>query len=265
MGPVQLVVQGDDFGMCHAVNTGTVRAFEDGILTQASTMVPCPWFDEAAALALEHRIPLGIHQTLTCEWDHLRWRPITAGRSLVGEDATFHRTVAAARDTVERDEAIAELEAQTARFTAAGLDLTYYDVHMGVVAPEAYEVVAERHRVPFLYPGIPASLTFASIRMLSERSAAEKKDWMLHYLERRAQEPGVHLLVSHCAVGGEEIAAITRPDSPVFAWAEEYRVSDLAVLTDPDVRAAVDSLGIRLTTVRDAFAGTPASAAGSAG
>ncbi|HEX2850841.1 MAG TPA: ChbG/HpnK family deacetylase [Acidimicrobiales bacterium] len=254
MRPVRLVVQGDDFGMCHAVNVGTVAAFVDGILTQASTMVPCPWFDEAAALAREHRLPLGIHQTLTCEWDHLRWRPLTAGPSLVGPDGTFHRTVADARDAIDRDDAIIEIEAQTERFLAAGLDLTYYDVHMGVIAPEAYEVVAERRRVPFLYPGIPASLTFGSIRMLSERPAAVKKEWMLRYLERRAAEPGLHLLVAHCAVAGDEIGSITRADSAVFPWAEEYRVSDLAVLTDPEVRAAVDDLGIELTTVRDAFA-----------
>jgi predicted glycoside hydrolase/deacetylase ChbG (UPF0249 family) len=68
---IQLAVQGDDFEMCHTVNTGTVQAFREGILTQASTMVPCPWFWEAADPAKRHRIPLGIHSTLTCEWDGL--------------------------------------------------------------------------------------------------------------------------------------------------------------------------------------------------
>ena len=52
---IELVVQGDDFGMCHAVNTGVAEAFTNGILSQASTMVACPWFDEAAALAAAHR------------------------------------------------------------------------------------------------------------------------------------------------------------------------------------------------------------------
>jgi predicted glycoside hydrolase/deacetylase ChbG (UPF0249 family) len=71
-GDVRLIVQGDDFGMCHAVNVGTMQAFQEGILTQASTMAACPWFTEAAALARESGIPLGVHQTLTCEWDFLR-------------------------------------------------------------------------------------------------------------------------------------------------------------------------------------------------
>jgi predicted glycoside hydrolase/deacetylase ChbG (UPF0249 family) len=248
---VQLVVQGDDFGMCHAVNTGTVRAFTDGVLTQASTMVPCPWFFEAAALAVDHRLPVGIHATLTCEWDHLRWSPITAGPSLVGDDGTFHRTVAGAQGA-DPAEATAELEAQTDRFHAAGLTLTYYDVHMGLSQPPAYAAVSSRHGVAFLYPGVPASLTFASIKMLSERPAETKKAWLLGYLERLADRPGVHLLVSHCADDDVELAAITRPDSPVFAWARDYRVSDLAVLTDPEVRGAVEAAGIELVTVATA-------------
>ena len=53
---IDLVVQSDDFGMCHAVNVGIVRAFTEGILTQVSTMVPCPWFDEAAELARHHAV-----------------------------------------------------------------------------------------------------------------------------------------------------------------------------------------------------------------
>ena len=108
-GGVKLVVQSDDFGMCHAVNTGTVAAFLDGIVTQTTMMAPCPWFDEAAALAHEHDIPVGVHLTLTCEWDHLRWRPMTSGGSLVGDDGTFLRTVEDAQAALDRDEAVAEL------------------------------------------------------------------------------------------------------------------------------------------------------------
>lgn len=249
---VQLVVQGDDFGMCHAVNTGTVRAFREGVVTQASTMVPCPWFPEAAALALEHGLPLGIHSTLTCEWDGLRWSPLTAGASLRGDDGvTCHRTVAGAT-SADPDEATDELVAQAERFLAAGLALTYFDVHMGLSQLPAYDAVSTRYGVPFLYSGVPASLSFASIKMLSERPADAKKDWVLGYLERIAERPGVHLLVSHCASDDPELAALVRPGSPVFAWAREYRVSDLAVLTDPDVAAAVEAHGIELVSVAHA-------------
>jgi hypothetical protein len=215
-------------------------------------MVPCPWFTEAASLARTHGLPLGIHQTLTCEWDHLRWRPLTDGPTLVGPDGTFRRTVVDARDNIDPDEAARELEAQADRFLAEGLEIGYFDVHMGFISAPGYAHTSKRYGRPFLYPGLDTSLTFTSIKGLSEREAADKKPWMLAWLERLT--PGIHLLVCHAATPGAEIASITGPDSIPFRWAEEYRKSDLETLTDPDVIATVDKLGIELVTAAAAFA-----------
>jgi len=247
---VQLVVQGDDFGMCHAVNAGVVTALTDGILTQASAMAPCPWVDEALRLAAVHDIPLGLHQTLTCDWENFRWRPLTRGRSLVGPDGYFRDTVAEAAAAINAADAEAELLAQAARISGSGLSLGYLDVHMGLVCEAAYERVSQELGAPFLYPGLPTSLRFTSIRSLSQRKASEKLPWLLAWLEGLA--PGVHLLVTHPGVGGAELASLTSASSPVYAWAEEYRVSDLAVLTDGAVRRAVKEHGIRLTSVASA-------------
>jgi predicted glycoside hydrolase/deacetylase ChbG (UPF0249 family) len=243
-GGIQLVVQSDDFGMCHAANAGAVQAFTEGIVTQASAMVPAPWFSEAAALALEYRIPLGIHCTLTCEWDGLRWPPLTRGASLVGSDGTFHRSAEAARATATEDEIAAEIAAQTEHFVDAGLDLVYYDAHMGVPSADVFARFSDRFAAPFLW-----SIHFASVDMLSVHGVDEatKREWLIDYLG--GLTPGLHLLVSHCAVDEPELAALARPDSPVLPWAREYRVSDLAVLTDPDVRQAVDRRGIALVDI----------------
>jgi predicted glycoside hydrolase/deacetylase ChbG (UPF0249 family) len=249
-GSVELVVQSDDFGMCHAVNRGVERAFTEGILTQVSTMVPCPWFDEAAELARTHGIPAGMHSTLTCEWDYLRWGPLTGATSLAGADRTFHRTVLDARASATVEDATAELIAQAERFLATGLELTHIDCHMGAVSIPAYEAVCARFGQRFIYPGINPSYRFTSIAGLSDRDAAGKKSWLLERLEGLA--PGVHLLVTHCAEPGEEMSSITAPSSEPWRWAEEYRASDLATLTDPEVRRRIDDLGIQLRSVADA-------------
>jgi chitin disaccharide deacetylase len=248
---IQLIVQSDDFGMCHAANSGAVTAFTQGIVTQASAMVPAPWFSEAAALALEYRIPLGIHCTLTCEWDGLRWPPLTRGASLVGADGTFHRTAEAAH-AADEDEIAAEIVAQTERFLDAGLDLVYYDAHMGVPSPDVFARFSERFAAPFLW-----SIRFASIDMLSVHGLDEetKREWLIEYLG--GLTPGLHLLVSHCAVDEPELRALARPDSPVLPWAREYRVSDLAVLTDRGVRQQVGRRGIQLVNIATASFVTP--------
>ncbi|MFF0342270.1 carbohydrate deacetylase [Kribbella sp. NPDC004875] len=251
MAEVRLVVQGDDFGMCHAVNVGTVEAFRHGIVTQASTMAACPWFTEAAALAREFGIPLGVHQTLTCEWDFLRWRPLTDGVSLVGEDGTFRRTVAEAEAAITLDDAVRELTAQVGKFAAEGVEVEYLDLHMGSSVPAAYEVVSEQLGKPFIY-GPVESRRFASIETLSDRDTAQKKPWVLEYLDKLT--PGVHLLVTHCAAAHPELGAIHRPGSDTYRWAEEYRLSDQAIVIDPEIRQAIEDRGIELTTVGTAFA-----------
>ena len=252
-----LIVQGDDFGMCGAVNEGIAIAFSDGILTQASTMVPCPQFDSAMALAAASTMPVGMHSTLTCEWDNLRWGPLTRGASLVGNDGTFHRTVEGARSSLDPDEASAELVAQAERMFESGNDISYFDAHMGLSCIAAYESVCARYSRPFLYPGLDSSLSFASVRMLSERPAESKKAYLLRVLEKVAasssDDGGVHLLVTHPGVDGEELASITSPSSPVYPWARDYRVSDLEVLCDPEVIERVEELEISLSDVEHAF------------
>lgn len=250
-GRVRLVVRGDDFGMCHAVNEGIERAFTDGIVTTSSAMAPCPWFDEAARIAADVGIPLGAHQTLTCEWDYYRWRPLTSGPSLVGPDGTFPRSIELAQRDAQHDDVVTELLAQVERFRSAALGLDYLDVHMGAVVPSAYADVAERAGVPFLYSS-PVLGRLTSITELSPRDADGKKDWLLGYL--RGLRPGAHMLVCHPAVASPELQALTGPDSVPYRWAAEYRLSDLEVVTDPDVCALIDELGISLCSLPAAVA-----------
>lgn len=248
--PVRLVVRGDDFGMCHAVNAGIQLAFAEGIVTTSSTMAPCPWFGEAIKIAKEAGIPLGAHQTLTCEWDYFRWRPLTDGRSLTGPDGTFRPSVELARQHVRHDEVVSELVAQVDRFRSAGVGLDYLDHHMGPTLPAAYDEVSERTGVPFLYSRQNRG-RFASVSELSPRDGAGKKEWLLSYLSQLG--PGAHLLVSHPAVAASELDSLTGPDSVPYRWAAEYRLSDLAVLTDHDVRARVRDLGIALCSLPEAL------------
>jgi predicted glycoside hydrolase/deacetylase ChbG (UPF0249 family) len=244
---IKLIVQGDDFGMCHAVNVGTVQAFREGILTQASTMAACPWFTEAAALARASGIPLGVHQTLTCEWDNLRWRPLTDGPSLVSDDGTFYRTVAEARAALTHDDAVRELTAQAGKFAAEGLTVDYLDVHMGHSArPESYAEVANAVGKPFIYSA-EDSRRFASIETLSNRDAEVKKAWVLDHIA--SLTPGVHLLVTHCAAAEPELAALHNPGNETYRWAEEYRLSDQEIVLDPEIREAIEARDIELTTV----------------
>jgi chitin disaccharide deacetylase len=251
---IRLVVRGDDFGMCHAINEGIKRAFTEGIVTTSSAMAPCPWFGEAAKITKDIGIPIGAHQTLTCEWDYFRWRPLTDGPSLSGDDGTFPVSVELATEQVRHGDAVRELLAQVDRFRSAGLSLDYLDHHMGASVPAAYAEVSELTGVPFLYADeVRAGL--ASISELSPRDAAGKKAWMLSYL--RALTPGAHLLICHPGVESSELVCLTGPESVPYRWAAEYRLSDLAVLTDPEVSELIGKLGITLCSLRQLLSESP--------
>ena len=252
-GDIRLVVRGDDFGMCHAVNEGIRRAFTEGIVTTTSAMAPCPWFGGAAEIAKETEIPVGAHLTLTCEWDYLRWRPLTCGASLSGADGTFLPTVELAQQHYEHGDAVRELLAQVERFGVAGIGLDYLDHHMGPAFPAAYAEVSELTGVRYLYADAVRS-GLASISELSPRGAAGKKEWMLGYLH--GLTPGAHLLVCHPGVDSPELASLTGPDSVPYRWAAEYRLSDLDVLTDPQVRELIGELGIMLCSLPEALSGS---------
>lgn len=249
-GRVRLVVRGDDFGMCHAVNEGIRRAFTDGLVTTASAMAPCPWFGEAMKITKDVGIPVGAHQTLTCEWDYFRWRPLTDGPSLARADGTFQPSVELASQHLDHHDAVTELLAQVDRFRSAGVRLDYLDYHMGSALSAVYPEVSALTGVPFLYSGQIRSQV-ASISELSPREAADKKAWMIGYLN--GLTPGVHLLVCHPGVASSELESLTGPDSVPYRWAAEYRISDLEVLTDPQVRELVDHLGITLCSLPEAL------------
>lgn len=251
-GGIRLVVRGDDFGMCHAVNEGVRRAFSDGIVTTASAMAPCPWFGEAVEIAKDSGIPVGAHLTLTCEWDYFRWRPLTNGPSLSGDDGTFLRSVELAREHLQHGDVVRELHAQVERFRSAGVGVDYLDHHMGPALPAAYAEVSALAGVRYLYADEVRG-RLASISELSPRDAAGKKEWMLGYL--RGLTPGAHLLVCHPGVEGSELESLTGPDSVPYRWAAEYRLSDLNVLTDPQVLDLIGELEIALCSLPEALSG----------
>ena len=248
MSDIKLVVQCDDFGMCHAGNLGAVQAFNEGILTQASVMVPCPWFKEAARLAKEHAIPVGVHLTTTAEWEYMRWGSISGGRTLVADDGRLPRTIPEVQERADRGELYEEFLAQTEAYLAEGLEIAYFDCHMGVVDPEPYKKVCEKYGKLFDYPiGEIPNVGFDSIHMLSGRPTEDKIPYLLEKIE--GMQAGKHLIVSHCAVDSDELRALTSDDAENAAWANEYRPSDLMALTSNEVKKAVADRGIDLVSV----------------
>ena len=89
-----LIVNADDFGMCHTQNVGTFRAIREGLVRSCSLMAPPPWGLHGAQLLRENPgVPFGVHLTLVSEFRTYRWGPLLPPGevgSLVDESGSFH-------------------------------------------------------------------------------------------------------------------------------------------------------------------------------
>lgn len=173
----QLVIHHDDVGANHATNTAFVELSDLGACTSGSVMVPCPWFDEMAAIARERPdLDLGVHLTLNAEFPKYRWRPLTgvSGNGLTDADGFMWRDVASARRAdpiaVER-----ELRAQVDTALAAGIDVTHLDAHMGTaMMPEfiaIYLQLGADYALPLLLPEDVSAITWGAALPDSARAA----------------------------------------------------------------------------------------------
>ena len=129
-----IILNADDFGMCHAANTAISPLLSAGYLDSATIMVPCGWSSEALAFAAAHpELSVGVHLVLTSEWSNYRWRPLTGHTSLLDGSGCFPAEVAVIERQAATADVAAELAAQLARAMAAGVDVTHLDSHMGAV------------------------------------------------------------------------------------------------------------------------------------
>jgi predicted glycoside hydrolase/deacetylase ChbG (UPF0249 family) len=130
-----LIINADDFGMCHAINQAILRTLTEGAVSSTTLMAPCPWAPHAMQLLRENPdIPCGVHLTLVCDFSIYRWGPITS-RGLVPsliDDAGYFPGVDQIPDLLERArlaEVEMEFRAQIETVLAAGRTPTHLDWH----------------------------------------------------------------------------------------------------------------------------------------
>ena len=156
----------DDLGATHGANRAFLELAGLGLVTCGSAIVPGPWFREIAeAAAHDPGLDLGVHLTLTSEWAHCRWAPIsTVSRAsgLIDDDGYFPHDVRALLARLVPEAAEAELRAQIERAIGAGLRPTHIDAHMAAaMLPELLDAHVRLADEFNLWPVLPRSITWA--------------------------------------------------------------------------------------------------------
>jgi predicted glycoside hydrolase/deacetylase ChbG (UPF0249 family) len=255
--PKRLLVTSDDFGMCHAVNAGITRAMREGIVRATNFMVPCPWFTEALALAREHALPVGVHLCLTCDWDRLKWGPLTRAASLCDDQGYLFQSYEALLAQASDADILAELLAQVARVRSLGFQPTHLDSHM--LGSDMNDDGAPRVKALILEVARQTGLKYTyetnargELRYFNAEIGLSGRDVREVWRELEAlPEGGTYHLIGHAAEVSPELEALCSKDHPSRPWAAEYRAADSAFFTSPLVSARLAALGFELISQAD--------------
>ncbi len=167
----------DDLGASRGANRAFLDLAARGLVTCGSVMVPGPWFrDIAEAAQADPGLDIGVHLTLTSEWDRCRWAPISTTRrasGLIDEDGYFWRDLESVRRHLVPEAAEAELRAQIERAVTAGIAPTHIDAHMAAaMLPALLDAHVRLGRDFGLVPVLPRSIVWAPDPAVYRRAVA---------------------------------------------------------------------------------------------
>lgn len=271
-----LITHIDDIGFCHAANLAAFECLDFGAASCGSIIVTAPWFPEAAAICRDDPgYDIGVHLTLTCEYETYRWPALSsrdAATGLMDAQGCLWRTAREAVKSIPVAAAESEMRRQIEVALQAGIDVTHIDTHMGtVVHPKflgSYLKLAAEFSVPAFLPNI----TRERLEQVSDPEFIEAYEHIidqvqtevvptldeiitetLHAEDNKIEfykelisniKPGLTHLLFHPAKMGDELQAIT-PDS--CAW----RNADYHCYTDPELKEFIDDSDLTLIGYRE--------------
>ncbi|UXY16843.1 polysaccharide deacetylase family protein [Chitiniphilus purpureus] len=154
-----LIVNPDDVGMHRDLDKAAFELLDEALIQDLSVMAPAPNFAGAAREATARGLKVGVHLTLTNEWQQaLPWGgvlPAAEVPSLYNPQGRLWATTREVAKHAKPDEVRRELRAQIAKVRAAGLQISHLDAHMMFWAAdrtlfEIYVSLGEETGIPVL-------------------------------------------------------------------------------------------------------------------
>jgi hypothetical protein len=217
-GETRLLVRADDMGVTQSGNEACIRAYRDGIVRSTEVIVPGAWFLDAVRLLKENPgLDVGVHLTLTSEWERCKWRPLTQVPSLVDENGNFRPMNSQRKDSPpdtgfleanpKLEEVERELRAQIELAKRHLPRISHVSAHMGtpVCTPQLRELttrLAREYQLRLEAEGVRGAPGFGG----SAKSAEQKEQDLITVLEKLG--PGQWLMVEHPAFDTPEMRVI---------------------------------------------------------
>ena len=262
-----LIIHADDLAAAHSINVASFDALDKGTISSASVMVPTPWITEVAAYARAHpNADLGLHLTLTSEWETYRWgsvAPADEVSSLLDPDGTFPNDEAKVAARAKPAEVEREIRAQIERALALGIRPTHLDSHMGALftTPDllaTYVKVAREYHLPFLaprgdprtppQPPLSAQDVLVDAAIIANREVPRDK-WKEFYLKSIADlKPGLTEMIVHLGHDDSELQAVMVDHE---GYGSAWRQKDYEVVNSPEFKKALQDNHVIVVTWKE--------------
>ncbi len=213
---IELLVRADDMGVCLAANDACIKSYREGIARSVEVIVPGAWFlDAVQKLKDNPGLDVGVHLTLTSEWEKCKWRPLTYAPSLVDHDGNFRPSTRQRKDfppdtgfleaKPKLEEVEKELRAQIELAKRYIPNISHVSSHMGTptCTPELKQLVrnlAKEYGLILEDKGIKGAGGFPG------KTPEEREQAMINYVQRLS--PGRWLLVEHPGLDVPEMRAL---------------------------------------------------------
>ena len=225
-------------------------------------MVPCPWFNEAAQMLRENPgYDVGVHLTLTSEWENYKWGPLTQAPSLVDEQGHFFPMTSQRPDFPPKtgflecgwkiEEVEKELRAQIELAKKMIPQVSHLSSHMGTptATPQLNALVqklAKEYKLPIETPGAQYVRWLAD----SKASAEQREAALVKALEEL--QPGVWIMVEHPGLDTPEMQGMGHKG---YWEVASHRDGVTKAFTSPKVKEVIQRRGIQLVSYHDMWPG----------
>jgi hypothetical protein len=247
----RLIVRVDDMGSTHSANVANLKCIEAGIIQDIQLMVVGPWFPEAVRMLQDHtEIEVGLHFTITSEWETIKWRPLTQCPGLKDADGYFfpmmnpnpnYKGLSVAENNWKLDEIEQELRAQIELCRKYIPRVNNITMHMGMPQKGAKEIEEMLNRVALEYKLIMVNQdVWKNFAIAGYKGPTDKPEGYIRWLE--SLQPGkLYSSIEHPGLNDSEMAATWHIGYTNVAE-ERQDVTDL--YTSAEVREAIKRLGI---------------------
>ena len=257
--PPRLIIRGDDMGYAHGGNEALIKCYKDGTETSIEVLVPSPWFPEAVQLLAENpTVDVGIHLTLSSEWDNIKWRPISDCPSLRDADGYFYPMIYPnknypKRSVVENNWQLADVEKEFRAQIELALKkiprISHVSGHMGCTGMgDDVKALVKKLAQEYKIDIDPGTLGVISVGYIGAHATSKEKiDSFLKMLD--SLEAGkTYLFVDHPGLDTPELRAIHHIGYENVAQ-DRQGVTDCWI--NSRVKERIKTKGIQLISYKD--------------